>query len=811
MSNPHVYLMYHDAYRDTGDFGGDIQRAMDEVSDLLDETGVTVTKSGKVWAEKAPEVAPRIPEHRIYADREVKVYPADVSGKDHPEPIGFKVRSVPVKCIPMPILLPGEEPKSDSVFDRALVAAKQSVTRARVGGSETCPFSGTLSMLWFAIKSEARKRKMTFDQNQLDDTLRMIQKAIPEASQPSYPLFQHFMKRITGGECFYEAMSCLQTDFTLAATEMHKLRDFKNDREIQLDAAAFALGVRSDELVSCDFEGNVIGGRGAALTDQGRWINDGDEGRDGELYADHYSPKQMNDALEEQVSIDAFNRISTGAGNPDQQLIFDPKNLITKNLEREFTVNVPSYTLWFWPKGQSPTEDNLQRFEVAGFWGDVKRKIVAEFPKEQWDMEVERGGKTPISTFEPVYRRPSWHLACTAPKCKGRKYYFDGDASDELTELAGLAAKPDDWDYDEDRKMSDYKRETEQMLGITLIDFLNLSARQESCPVCGEHLMYNNPTKTFKVDGNQVCVPEMTICRNHDWWSRPLVMNNWDQLIKMYDGDKTKAAERMDTVSLHDGIKYAEQVGDTTYTWTLDWLQQPSQMEVRKIKDMLPNQDLLDYKLFVEIRQGINANFTKKQRRFLIDQLYTQRSRQQWEKIEESEFVDALRRKLSHVTMDTFHEAYSLVARILMTNEKLSFGEKSYAWSLLKAIKSGFQLEAETIILQGKGCKEYSKWIEGLKLISFRDLMPVTEKSRILKVQPESIFLIKEAVKQARRRLSALARTTCWIEAQENYLYSIEAGDMSPEQERIDDIIAASGLAKSASHLAGRVKEVLDA
>jgi hypothetical protein len=802
--------MYHDAYRDTGDFGGDIHRAMDEVGSILDEQGTKVTRSGKVWAEKMPDPAPRMPEHRIYAEREVKVYPAGVSGKDNPAPIRTELRSVPVKCIPQPTLLPGEAPKSNSAFDRALVSAKQTVTRSRPTQGGTCPFAGTLSMLWYGIKAEAKRRKMDLDENQLDDTLRMIQKAIPEANQASYPLFQHFMSRITGGESFHAAMDCLQVDFTAAATEMHALRDFTNEREVQLEEVSRSLGVRPDELISCDIEGNVIGGRGAFLTDQGRWTtDDDDEGQNGELYADRHSPQQMDDALEEQVRRDAFNRISTGAGDPDQQLIFDPRYLIKKPVDREFTVDVPTYTLHFWPKGQDPTEENMQRFECAGFWGDIKRDVISAFPKEEWDMDVERGDKTPISTTEPVYRRPSWHLGCTNTHCDGRKYFFDGSAADEMTELAGLAAKPDDWQYDEDRKMREYKKETEERIGMPLAEFLDFGARQEQCPKCREHMMYVNPQKTIYVDGDKIRVPEMTICRNHGWWVKPHVENDFDRLVKFYGGDKVKAAERMDTLTLHDGVVYAEQFGDTTYTWQLDWLQRPEQMEVRKVKRLMPDQDLSNLELFNEIRQGIMNNFTKKQRRFLIDQLYNQRARQQWEQVEKSEFVDALRRKLSHVTMDTFHEAYGLVARILMTNSKLSFPEKNYAWALLNGLKSAFQLDAETAILKGEDCAEYTRWIEGLKLISFRHLTVVNERCNSLKLRHESVFLIKEAVKVARRRLAALARTTSWIEAQENYLYSVEAGDVRADQDRIDDIMAASTLAKSANHLANRVKEVL--
>ena len=810
MSNPLIYLRYHDAYRDTGDFGGDIQRAMDDVGDLLDEQAVTVSKNGKVWAEKMPAVAPRVPEHRIYAEREVQVYPADTSGEDNPAPIRTVLRSVPVKCIPMPVLLPGEEPKSNSPFDRALVTAKQAVTRSRADKGIKCPFTGTLSMLWYGIKAEAKRRKMDLDENQLDDTLRMIHKAIPEAGRASYPLFQHFMSRIVGGESFHVAMDCLQVDFTAAATEMHKLRDFKNEREVQLDAVAFALGKKPGELISCDLEGNVIGGQGAFLTDQKRWTDDDDnEGENGELYADYHSPKQMNDALEEQISIDAFNRISTGAGDSDVELIFDPKHLIKKPVGREFSVDVPSYTLFFWPKGQDPTEENMQRFDCAGFWGDVKRGIIADFPKDEWSMDVERRGKVPISTFEPVYRRPSWHLSCTNATCDGRKYYFEDAAADELTELAGLAAKPDDWQYDTDRKMQEYKRETEERIGMPLGEFLNFNARQESCPKCGSHMMYVNPQSTIWVDGDKISVPKMTICRNHDWYTKPHVENDFDELLQLYGGNKTKASERLNTLTLPDGIVYAEQFGEATYKWHLDWLQKPEQIEVRKVRRLLPDQDLNEQALFIEIRKGIMSNFTKKQRRFLLDQLYTQRASQQWEQVEKSEFVDALRRRLSFVTMDTFHETYGLAARILMTNSELSFAEKNYGWALLNGLKSAFQLDAEIAILQGEGCAEYSKWTEGLKIISFRHLMIVRERCNSLVLQPESIFLIKEALKVARRRLAALARTTSWIEAQENYLYSVEAGDIRADQERVDDIVAASRLAKSANHLANRVKEVL--
>lgn len=808
MSNPRIYLMYYDAHRDTGDFGGDIHRAMDEVGDLLDEQGVRVTKSGKVYAEKSPEPVLKSPEHRIYAKREVQVYAEGVSGKDNPTPIRTEMRNVPVKCIPMPALLPNEKPELDTLFNRALVTAKFAVTRGRIFEGTKCPFSGTLSMLWFGIKSEARKRKMDLDEDQLDDTLRMIQRAIPEANQASYPLFQHFMQRITGGKCFHEAMDCLQADFTFAANEMHSLRDFTEAREIQLESVAFAMGVRPDELVSCDLEGNVIGGTGAFLTDRKRWTDGSDDGEKGELYADYHSPHKMNEAIEEQVSIDAFNGIGTGAGSLDHQLIFDPKYLIQKPLEREFSVDVPTYALFFWPKGQSANVDNLIRIDAVGWWMDVKRNIVSQYPKDKWEMDVECGDKTPITTSEPVYRRPSWHLGCSNLKCKGISYVFEGKAASELIELAGLAAKSDDWMHSEEQSVQEYKEETEVRLGMPLIDFLNVNARTECCMICGEHMVYVNPTKTFKVHGEEITVPEMTICRNHAWWNKPRIMDNWDQLIKMYGGDKKKAAERMETVTLHDGIKYAEQVGETTYTWNLDWLQQEDQHEVRKLRETLSHQNLLSQDMFTYLRDGINKQFTKKQCRFLIDQLYSERATQQWAAIEESEFVDALRRKLSFVTMDKFHAAYGLVAQLLMTNPKLSYPEKNYGWALLNGLKAEFNLIAETAVIQGK-CDEYNKWNEGLKLISFRHLSLVQTRCRSLKTTSESMFLIREALKVARRRLTALARTTSWIKTQEDYLYSVEAGDIRADQERIDDIMAASRLAKSAHHLANRASEAL--
>jgi hypothetical protein len=520
----------------------------------------------------------------------------------------------------------------------------------------------------------------------------------------------------------------------------------------------------------------------------------------------------MDEALEEQVRIDAFNGVSTGAGTPDHDLIFDPKYLIQKPLDREFSIDVPTFTLFFWPKDFDLTKDNIVRIDAVGWWGDVKREIVSQYPATKWNMEVERGEKTPITTLEPVYRRPSWHLGCTIPKCDGRSYVFDGTAADsELTELAGLAAKSNDWMHSEEQSVQEYKQETSERLGMPLIDFLNLSARQQSCPKCSEHMMYVNPTNTFKVKGEEITVPEMTICHNHAWWNRPLIMNNWNQLVKMYGGDKQKAAERMETVSLHDGFKYAEQVGDTTYTWNLDWLQQEEQFNVRRFKKMLLKLDLLDQDLFTQARDGFDERFTKKQRRFLIDLLYFQRAKQQWKAIESSEFVDALRRKLSYVTMDTFHKAYGLVAQLLMTNKKLSYPEKNYGWALLNGLKAQFILDADTALLQGEGCEEYEKWREGLELISFRHLTTVQHRCNALNTTQESMFLIREALKAARRRLTAVARTTSWIEAQENYLHSVEAGDIRPDQKRIDDIIAGSRLAKSAGHLAGRVKEVVSA
>lgn len=303
----------------------------------------------------------------------------------------------------------------------------------------------------------------------------------------------------------------------------------------------------------------------------------------------------------------------------------------------------------------------------------------------------------------------------------------------------------------------------------------------------------------------------MIVCHDHAWWEKPQIMDNWDLLLMFYGGDKAKASERMNTVTLDDEIKYAEQVGETTYTWNLDWLQQPEQAEVRNIRSLIPCYDLNNRELFDEVRKGVNDKFTKKQRRYLINQLYSQRANQQWDQVEVSEFVDALRRKLSFVKLNTFHDAYRVVAQILMTNKKISFAEKNYSWALLNGLKYEFQVEAETALIHGEGCKDHGKWIEGLKSVSFRHMSLIYERIRSLDTVPESVFLIREAVKVARRRLNAVARTTSWIEAQEDYLYSVESGDVRADQERIDDIMAASTFAKSASHLAGRVKEVLSA
>lgn len=806
MSSPIVYLMYHDAYRDTGDFSGDIHRAIDEVADLFDEHGIKVTRSGKVFAEKLPDPASKPPERRIYGQMEVKVYAPGVSGKDNPEPISRVMRSVPVKCIPQPVLLPGEEPKSDSAYDRALVRAKLTTINQAAHTPEGSPFSGTLAMVWHTIRAQARKQKLELNEETLVNALRMVQKAMPEAGQQNYNLYQHLMGRLQGD--LNEALQCLEKDFTVVATQMYELQSDVNKREVQLEAAAEALGCRPDELVSCDIEGNVIGGCGAWVTNTGRISEDGEDPQDGELWADHKTPRELDDEFGERAKQAYFDEIRSGAGRPDYDLVFDPSRLIQKPMDREFYHEVPTYTLYFWPKDQDPNEDNMIVVDCAGWWGDIKRDIVANYPKELYAMDVERGEKTTVSTFEPVSRRPSWHLGCSDPKCDGIRFAFHaaGAADNDLTELARLTATPDHWMGADEKEMREYKAETEEMLGMPLRDFMQFHADQEHCPTCGENMLFVTPTKTLKIKGDKVIVPEMTICREHGWWSKPVLLEDWDTAVKFYAGDKVKAAERMHTIMTPTGLKYAEQYGETTYTWALDWLQQDEQFEVRKIFRLMKEEDLLDIEKFDEIRKAVGKTFTKKQRRFLMSHLYTIRAQQTWEQVEASPFVEAFRRKLSTVTMSTFHDAYGLCAKVLMESSKLTYAEKSYGWALLNALKAEFTLDAETAVGDDD---TFKRWNEGLPLVSFRHWSGVRERANNLQAEPHTVFLIKELVKATYKRLAACARTTSWIEEQENYLYSIEAGDVRPEQARIDDIQAAAQFAKSAAHLADRVKEVL--
>ena len=283
-------------------------------------------------------------------------------------------------------------------------------------------------------------------------------------------------------------------------------------------------------------------------------------------------------------------------------------------------------------------------------------------------------------------------------------------------------------------------------------------------------------------------------------------MDNWDTLMRMYK-DRGKAFDRMGTMMSDTGFKYADQYGDTTYTWDLDWLSRDNQCQVRKTKELIEQSDLTNSETYTAWRGSIRQGYTTKQRRFLNSWLFTQRTQQQWSLVEESTFVVALKNRLSKVTPATYHDVYGTIAGILLTNEKLNFSEKAYGWALIHSLRDEFHEDAIIAMINHED-ETYAKWKEGLKTISFRHMTIINHRVSLLKTSPHVMFLIKEAVKQRYANLAKMARTTQFIQDCELYLTNVQDGLAELEVARVEDILAASKMAKSAAHLAGMVDQL---
>ena len=836
MSNPSVYGKFFDHLVDTGNYGGDQQDAISEVHNLLDETGIKVSRdSGIVWADGEPQAHVKTPEDLILQTVRVPIYSQDAKKADNPQPIGYKERLVPVTRKNIHSSIDANQYGRKTIFENAQTVARATFLSGKKHTTQdTCPFTGANKTLYYKLH-HIFKAHESIPTEKIDRLVRLIRKVVPETEGQFYDLANLIISQVSQAANPYDELDQMVERYFNLAKILHDSSSVSQAVEQQLEVIAYAAGTTPDVLIR----------DGLFMTNTGRWLSrsrldailDSEIPNElNELYADYHTEEDITQAVETDIRKEKFESHIVGSSFQRSTKIFDPKSLIRKPVDKKFQIKVNKYTVLVWPKGHIPETHNVMKFEIFGFLEDLHIEIFNKYPKvpykriityldmpdktkipvfeehKGWNIKVEKDPeKHYIMSNTPVFRHAAWHLKCNNSECNTTWYRTPSGIS--IEEFAILYATPDHYKISIEETAGDLKARYSNIFKMPFNQYVLHLVSQEKCSCGGPISLVIPKISVFDPNiGENVAIPKMIRSVNYAWYHKPEFEDDFDKLVKKYKSRK-KAAMHMHTIATRGQLKYAELCGETTYvTYELDWLMQPDQEDVRNLQGEIDSIISLDKDRYNSIKERINQ-LSNRKKKFLQSWLFSRYRDYNLSIIKNSEFVNAVEKRLKDCTTGDYHNLYKLITKALMTksNDEISITEKSYIWSLLRNMRNEIQWSISKN-LSDKDKEAIAYWTKIIDQASFRHMEKLNLKiAQLEKTLSESVkFSVRELLKKKYNYLSETSKSNTWIEEQQEYLMNILSNKQKLDIKRIEDIYTVNQKFNSQSGLDTLLDKVIE-